>query len=205
MFKKQIGLCLIATLGLLHLSAASAAVVSFNPSSQTVNRGDPVSVDLVISELGADILTGFDLDISFDDSILGFQSFTVGPGATGLDPFGLDFGFFSSGSEDSPGIVTVGDLSVETDATLQAFQPNNFVLGTLNFNALNQVGTSSLVITSALLSGEFDALGIPTVLQAKLNTGSVSVVPVPAAVWLFGSALLGLVGFSRRKRAAAGH
>ncbi len=31
---------------------------------------------------------------------------------------------------------------------------------------------------------------------------SVNPVPVPAAVWLFGSGLLGLIGFSRRKKAA---
>jgi len=29
-----------------------------------------------------------------------------------------------------------------------------------------------------------------------------SVVPVPAAIWLFGTALIGLVGFSRRRKAA---
>lgn len=34
-----------------------------------------------------------------------------------------------------------------------------------------------------------------------INFGSVSAVPVPAAVWLFGSGLLGLVGVARRKRA----
>ncbi|MHB8621747.1 MAG: VPLPA-CTERM sorting domain-containing protein [Sulfuricaulis sp.] len=32
--------------------------------------------------------------------------------------------------------------------------------------------------------------------------GAVSAVPIPAAVWLFGSGLLGLVGISRRKRSA---
>jgi hypothetical protein len=31
---------------------------------------------------------------------------------------------------------------------------------------------------------------------------SVSAVPVPAAVWLFGTALIGLVGFSKRRKAA---
>ena len=30
---------------------------------------------------------------------------------------------------------------------------------------------------------------------------SVSAVPVPAAVWLFGSGLIGLAGFARRKKA----
>jgi len=35
-----------------------------------------------------------------------------------------------------------------------------------------------------------------------LTAASISNVPVPAAVWLFGSGLLGLVGISRRKKAA---
>lgn len=35
-----------------------------------------------------------------------------------------------------------------------------------------------------------------------VRNGDVGVVPVPAAVWLFGSGLLGLIGISRRKKAA---
>lgn len=35
-----------------------------------------------------------------------------------------------------------------------------------------------------------------------VRSGDVSAVPVPAAVWLFGSGLLGLIGISRRKKAA---
>jgi hypothetical protein len=34
------------------------------------------------------------------------------------------------------------------------------------------------------------------------GTGSVSAIPVPAAVWLFGSGLMGLVGVARRKKSA---
>ncbi|MDH5191737.1 MAG: VPLPA-CTERM sorting domain-containing protein [Gammaproteobacteria bacterium] len=34
-----------------------------------------------------------------------------------------------------------------------------------------------------------------------VKPGDVSTVPVPAAVWLFGSGLIGLVGFARRKKA----
>ncbi len=37
--------------------------------------------------------------------------------------------------------------------------------------------------------------------NGTLNYTTVSAVPVPAAVWLFGSGLLGLVGISRRKKA----
>ena len=34
-----------------------------------------------------------------------------------------------------------------------------------------------------------------------LRSGQVSAVPVPGAIWLFGSGLIGLVGFARRKKA----
>jgi len=45
--------------------------------------------------------------------------------------------------------------------------------------------------------------GAPScVSDAYFDNVSMTVVPVPAAVWLFGSGLLGLVGVARRKRAA---
>ena len=49
-----------------------------------------------------------------------------------------------------------------------------------------------------------DPSGFGGVLYAVHLEGNISaaVVPVPAAVWLFGSGLLGLVGVARRKRAA---
>jgi hypothetical protein len=42
--------------------------------------------------------------------------------------------------------------------------------------------------------------GNPTGLRVDM-AGTATVVPVPAAVWLFGSGLLGLMGYSRRKAA----
>jgi hypothetical protein len=38
--------------------------------------------------------------------------------------------------------------------------------------------------------------------NAVADVGTVGVVPIPAAIWLFGTALLGLVGFSKRRKAA---
>jgi hypothetical protein len=37
-------------------------------------------------------------------------------------------------------------------------------------------------------------------LATWVATSNVSAVPVPAAVWLFGSGLIGLVGFARREK-----
>jgi len=38
--------------------------------------------------------------------------------------------------------------------------------------------------------------------QLGYNFTSVTLIPLPAAVWLFGSGLLGLIGIARRRKAA---
>ena len=48
-------------------------------------------------------------------------------------------------------------------------------------------------------TGGAASIGDPLDLSAGAFSGSFSVVPVPAAVWLFGSGLIGLVGLARRK------
>jgi hypothetical protein len=154
--------------------------------------------------LGDDILTGFDLDISFDDTILGFTGFDFG---TGLDSFLIganiqDATDFSDGF--GSGLVNVFELSFDSDSDLMIFQPNDFVLGTFSFDTLS-LGTSALDISFALLSGEFDDFGFATELQAVVQSGSVSVVPpavipIPAAIWLFGTGLVGLIGFSKQSK-----
>jgi hypothetical protein len=88
--------------------------------------------------------------------------------------------------------------------------------GTFFFNnTVTGFGTDQLMSFIALGSSDVTDLGgVPistTFSNAKwhVNTatgtvsyvGQVSAVPVPAAVWLFGSGLLGLVGISRRKKA----
>jgi len=56
--------------------------------------------------------------------------------------------------------------------------------------------TAETLTTALLGAWTFDSAG-------TLTFNGSSAVPVPAAVWLFGSALLGLVGVSRRKQALA--
>ena len=48
--------------------------------------------------------------------------------------------------------------------------------------------------------GSFDLGGVSSVKAFEAMADGFAVVPVPAAVWLFGSGLIGLVGLARRKR-----
>jgi len=189
-------LCLLLLAGFsFH---AQAAIISFDPVDQTVALGDSVSVDIRVSDLGDDILTGFDLDISFDDSILGFDSFSFG---TGLDTFG--FGTINDVFDWGGGLVNIFELSFDFDEDLELFQPNDFVLGTFNFSTLS-MGTSALDTTFANLSGGFvfdPDLGfeVASVVQADLQSGTITV-PEPGILLLFITGLLGM-GILRKIKA----
>ena len=60
--------------------------------------------------------------------------------------------------------------------------------------------SQSGVIQFELIAGGINSMSITGLINS--NGTAESVVPVPAAVWLFGSGLLGLVGVARRKQAA---
>jgi len=87
-----------------------------------------------------------------------------------------------------------GDLLAGTFSNLSVAI---FSSGTIDFAADLLYTSGSLM--GDLSGGRIEGLqsGITGQLQTKL--GSVTVVPVPAAVWLFGSGLLGLAGIARRK------
>ena len=195
-------LCLIALLGLSL--QAHAVVISFVPSDSSVGVGGSTSVDLVISDLGDDILTGFDLSLFFDDTVLGFDGFSFGTDCGGfscLDVLGLgslqdvtDWGF---------GEVGVFELSFDFDADLELFQPDDFVLGTFTFTGLME-GESALDVFVWGLSGQFEfdeTLGffVPKDLDAEIVGGSITV-PEPGTWMLFLGGLLLLAASRRRLR-----
>jgi len=88
-----------------------------------------------------------------------------------------------------------GDLNLVAGGIV----PNSAdLLLTYDFGLINDIGsgyTQFLLDTNpfAGIQYEFDIYG---------NDPLVSAVPVPAAVWFFGSGLLGLIGIARRKKAA---
>ena len=77
--------------------------------------------------------------------------------------------------------------------------------GDANATPVTAVGTWSLVSHTFIVQDadtyrlSFGAAGQEETLGGFIDSVSIHAVPLPAAAWLFGSALLGLVGLGRRK------
>ena len=124
------------------------------------------------------------LDIDIADEIATFTS-TSGSYDSAAD-FGFGYGSFE-------GTFSVGGLLSGTFSNLEVFGYGN----DFDYDFESDLAFVSGSLMGNLSSGRIEGLISGDIVVAKL--GEVAVVPVPAAVWLFASGLIGLVGVARRK------
>jgi len=195
--------CLFLLIGVLQL--LPAATITVTPSTQSVDLGNQAVVSLDISGLGSGVapsVGAFDIDLSFDSSILALNSIVFGDPLLGdqLDLFGLGS---ILGASFGGGTVNVFEISLDFADDLNLLQADAFTLATFTFDTL-AAGSSVLGLTLNALG---DADGLP--LEATLTGGSVDVaVPPPVSVpepsaWatyvLLVAGLAGLMISQRRK------
>ena len=111
--------------------------------------------------------------------------------ATASNPDGHDGNTGSIGLSSSP----IGDGINTGTFSLNAFDPLLIVLKSDQFNYQWYLFEGK----TGPLQGTWDASGIFEGKDLSHISAYTKVVPVPAAVWLFGSGLIGLVGIARRK------
>jgi len=179
---------IIAVLSLLFSSQVFAATITTSvPSSVAVN--DIFTVDIVGTNFLANV-DGGGVNLSFDQTILNVLSVSIDETVWNFGSTGINTGAINNATG------TVDGIMVNTFADVIG----DFVIATVEFQA---IGTgSSLLLLTELGINPFASGGSlinPNFADASVN---VSAVPVPAAVWLFGSGLLGLAGIARSRRAA---
>jgi hypothetical protein len=166
----------------LALWQGTAQAISLNlvPSPQTTFLGNTIDVAVTISDLGngvAPSLSTYDLDISFDNTILDFNSVAFGDPVLG-DQLDLFLGSLTESEEPSLGVVNLFELSLDLSQDLDSFQADSFTLATLTFDTI-ATGISPLNLSIVDLG---DAFGAPLEAEAEVDDRSVTVSSRPLGI-----------------------
>jgi len=187
---------------------SAAIALTFTPSSQHVNIGDTASIDVAISGLGSQILSGFDLNFFFNGAVMGSNRSVDATSATGQmgnlygTPPSFSFDVVASGQW---GLVS---SALASDLVVAANQADSFLLAHFTFLA-DHDGVSSFGL-GADPSTERKFVGLDqSILDVSIGSACVAVgtgqcensVPEPASLALLGLGFAGLAS-SRRKRLA---
>lgn len=165
-----------------------------------------------------DIFSSFiNLDYSAAGSLLTASGFALNLSLGGTNDI-AGGSFDLSASIDNAGVFSGGTLDIGGTIAGLGFNSGTLLTGTLTAFGFNGAGGDPLEFLFNATGG--DALGLYSGLGGIILSGTgfggsfandfgsnpfgamadVGVVPVPAAVWLFGSALLGLIGYNRRRK-----
>jgi hypothetical protein len=192
---------------------AGATSIQLSPVLTDTTAGSAFSIAITIS--GLDGLTpslalaDFDLDISYDTSLLHASSVSFGAGLGSAALSGFDLS--------APGIVDLFAVAIADYATLRGLQGDSFTLATLTFLALAP-GTDSLALVqnSAFIVGLIDGdnqnpvngadpancqtLTCVTVGGASVVIHEGNTVPEPSPLLLLGATALALTTARRAGR-----
>lgn len=188
----------VLAVGLMAAGLTSnAAIISMTPSVQSVNANTSFYVDIMASGL-PDETAGGALDISWTGGMT-LDSVYLATDEPGDNGGGLFPGPWDGTSLFFSGIDSIGASSISglyigswfgvTDSGDVPIARLNFTLGTSN---------ATISMDAALLGGTWSSY-IEGDFTNTYEGATVNAVPVPAALWLFGSGLIGLVGVVRRR------
>lgn len=216
--KKQLNLIIYLTFAMFAFNAQAnlisnpgfeAGLTDWTNSGASIRTEDPETHDGSTNYIFGEAIASFTISQDIDLLSLGFSESVIDTGIQNIV-----FGGWQSGwSNNDEGQISIRLFDVdmlEIGATsLSAFTSDHFWV--------EQSGTADLLIGTRFIQYEFTGTRIgaftnnepsqPNINNdAYLDSAYLNVdfapVPVPAAVWLFGSGLIGLIGLARRKAQA---
>ena len=201
---KSISKTIIAAVFMSAVCSAQAVSLSIATSTPSVMVGDTIDLQILM-DFSDDPTIGGGFDIIFDPSLVSYvlNSYITDP-SLGSDP--------DLTRDDNPAVLNSAlRVDIESDR-LAGAAFGDFVgltgpatVGSLSFIA-DTVGVAVFNLgasTSSAVGGFFGTdfnEQFPDFGSVTVDIGTPEV-PLPAAVWLFGSGLLGLIGMARRRTA----
>lgn len=183
---------IVSLLLFMLAGGVQAATISFNPQNLVVPSGSgPFSLNIVGSGFTNGSVVGSyggGLNVSYD------------PGLLQLDSVNRLFpGDMSLGNDGAIDNVTGTLTGLAVSSFFFGATTSDFDIATLNFSLVGPVGTSNNTIglsVSDVWTDGAHAQITPTIID---GTVQIAAAPVPPAVLLFASGIIGLVTVSRRK------
>jgi hypothetical protein len=190
----------------LAVSAPSLASVILSAASQIVSQGQLTTIEVNISGLGnGTALGGFDLNIGFDPSLLGFSSAAYGDPTLG-DQLDLEgFGTYTD-TVTGTGTTEITELSFDSAFALTSLQAANFTLASLTFDALAPGVSPVTLSVNALPDQNGNSIAAGTVSGLiDIQSAGGAAVPEPGTWLLFcgGLVMLVLRGYRRASNGAS--
>jgi hypothetical protein len=202
----------LSLLVLLFAGRVGAVGLEVVSSDNSVLLGGLVDVSVVVSDLGNSAppsVGAFDLELQFDNTLVSFNSASVGGG---LGDIGL--GEAVTGTVANATDVDVFEVSLLTPAELNALQTDSFTLFTVTFKGIAPGTAAFNVVLNAPLSDELgDPIDTPTLTNLALEVTEpkpvpavTEPIPVPAltpwaaALLLLSLLLAGLLRLGRKGR-----
>jgi len=186
-------LALASIVSFAYISNANAAVISLVPNlvgwnpddTVIVNVGDTFSLTVQASEYPGGTSGG---GVSVD--------FSAGTGFVNADAVTMDATVWNIAADttidNGAGVVTAEALGFPGTTA------STFDLAVITFTATS-LGNFAMTMSESVINPFFLSDGI-TLANPTFAGLNVSVVPIPPAIWLLGSGLVGLIGMARRKR-----
>jgi hypothetical protein len=165
-----------------HTTGLSNAVHSYTKgdtdTGQTIDLQpcESVWVDFYADVLTSDGLTGADFTLTFNPATLEATQAVQGPNFLYITPPSV-----------GPGFAHIEDLS------FVSIVANDILLGSVLLHCTGP-GLDPLVLSGTFVSTS----GVDPVYFNNLVVGSINNVPIPGAIWLLGSGLIGLVAKKRK-------
>ena len=168
----------------LSVSSVNAASLSLLPANQAVIPGSQVAIDLGF-DFSDDTAFGIGMILTADpSSVLSLVSYTMNSTFDAL----VDDAFTTLPTETTPG--TFGTLGFGDFGGITGMH----TVGTYLFD-VSSAATGSVDLSMALDSFATDSGNPPDLIGASIN---VNAVPIPGALLLLGSGLIGLVGLRKK-------